>query len=216
MPHMSKVFVPLVIMSMMPMPNRFTGVQAGTEIPIGVGFVKPRFHDLETLRFYGPPPFDQLADMVPVVDSISFTRSANQFDIATAPPWLVPEVLKLDYDLFYFRAVTLAQNWVEVVVNQSMGRTAWVDRQAVEFVPWPDFLLSVFAVEVIDPLANPLRLKPLEDASPLARTSLPLRPLAVHGNWLYVAADLDGGPGSRGWVRWRDGDRLLISFSLLS
>ena len=91
-------------------------------------------------------------------------------------------ILKLDYDIFQLRAVTIARNWIEVIVNKKTGQTAWVDRNAVEFQHWPDFLLGVFGVEVINAASNPVRIKPLDNASSVlnpGRSSL--RPIASTG-----------------------------------
>ena len=124
--------------------------------------------------------------------------------------------MKLDYDLLFLRAKTLTRNWIEVVVNRETGQASWIDRHAVEFIHWPTFLLDVVAVEVHDPEGNPVRVKPLDHASVLADATLPLRPLAIQGSWLQVSTNgLADRIAPTGWIRWRDGDRLLITYSLL-
>jgi hypothetical protein len=186
------------------------------DVPLGVGFVSPRSDELQTLRFYGAPEPDQLADMVTPIDSVTFMHGEHHVDIATAPPYLVPEVLKLDYGMLNFRAVTLQRNWIEIVVNQRTGQTTWVDRHSVNFVHWSDFLINVFAVEVNDPASNPMRLKPLDHTGVVAQADGPLRGIAVRGDWLQVSKTVFDADGPSGWIRWRDGDRLLISYSILS
>jgi hypothetical protein len=185
--------------------------------PVGLGFVQPRLLSGQRLYFYARPDADQLAEMMTPVDSLVFGAGRQHVDITMAPPWFWPEVMKLDYDLLFLRALTLTKNWIEVVVNTETGQTSWVDRHAVAFIDWPDFLLDVYAVEVTDPAANKVLLKPLDHAAVLADASIPLTPLAVQGSWLQVSTN---GLADRivptGWIRWRDGDRLLITFSLLS
>jgi hypothetical protein len=106
---------------------------------------------------------------------------------------------------------------VEVVVNRETGQTRWVDRQAVEFFEWPDFLLKAVAVEALDPEANPIRSGPDESTPILSSAPADLRPVAVRGSWLQVStAGLADRIVPTGWIRWRDGDRLLVSYSLLS
>ena len=124
--------------------------------------------------------------------------------------------MKLDYDLLFLRAKTLTRNWIEVVVNRETGQTSWIDRHAVECIHWPTFLLNVVAVEVNDPEGNPVRVKPLDHASVLADATLSLQPLAIQGSWLQVSTNgLADRIAPTGWIRWRDGDRLLITYSLL-
>ena len=191
--------------------------QQEASLPLGLGLVSPRTRDLEALRFYGPENLSQVADMLAPTDSVTFVRGPNQIDIATAPPYLVPEVLKLDYDMLYFRATTVSRNWIEIVVNQRTGQTAWVDRHSVDLIYWPEFLSQVYAVEVVDQESNPLRIKPLGHASVVTRTTEPLRPLAVNGHWILVETiETPPRDTKSGWIRWRDGDTLLITYSILS
>lgn len=184
---------------------------------IGVGMVQVEARIGEPLYFFGEPEFDALPDVTSAVDSITFEQGPWYVDIATAPPWLVPETLKLDYDLLLFRAHTVRRDFVEVVVNGLDGRTAWVARDRIRFRPWSEFLLEVYAVEALDGVSNPVRLKPLDHAAVLAEAVLPLRPLAMRGDWLQVTTDgLADRIAPTGWIRWRDGERLLVTWALLS
>ena len=191
---------------------------SGTSAAVGVGMAMPHLFDGHRLYFYGIPDFDQVPDDMTPIDSVVFAQGQQHVEITTAPPWFWPEVMKLDYDLLFLRAKTLSKNWVEVVVNRETGRTGWIDRQAVRFVDWPQFLLDVHSIEILDPAANPIRIKPLDHASILAESPpIPLKVLAVQGSWLQILTD---GVADRiaptGWIRWRNGDELLISYSPLS
>ncbi len=187
------------------------------EASLGVGMVQPRLLDGQRLYFYGRPDFTQLPGMMTPLDSLVFGQGPYYVDIKSAPPWFWPEVMKLDYDLLFLRAKTLTRNWIEVVVNRETGQTRWIDRHAVECIHWPTFLLNVVAVEVNDPEGNPVRVKPLDHASVLADATLSLQSLAIQGSWLQVSTNgLADRIAPTGWIRWREGDRLLISFSLLS
>lgn len=162
---------------------------------------------------------DDLLHHAAIKDSLIFTRGQYNVDIGTAPPWFVPEYIKLDYDIFHLRAITLSRNWIEVIVNRQTGKTAWVERNAVDFVSWPEFLLQVFSVELITLVKNPVRLKPLENAAIIVADPgrNALNPIAIKGEWMKVS--LAGSPGSipkLGWIRWKKGDQMLITWSLLS
>jgi hypothetical protein len=190
---------------------------APQEASLGVGIVRSPLDPAQPLYFYGVPDLDTLPDASSPQDSVTFRAGPHHVSVATAPPWFVPEAMKLEYGLLHLRARTLTRHWIEVVVNERTGTTRWVDRSAVTFEPWPVFLLGVVTVEVTDPQANPIRSGPDEAAPIRARTSALLRPLAVQGDWLQVGpSPLASAQVPVGWIRWRDEKRLLITYSLLS
>ncbi|HNR55820.1 MAG TPA: hypothetical protein PKJ19_11685, partial [Flavobacteriales bacterium] len=78
-------------------------------------------------------------------------------------------------------------------------------------------ILGVNTVEILDPAANPIRLKPLEHAAILADgANALLTPVAVQGDWLQVRThELADRMPPTGWVRWRRGDQLLVHYNLL-
>lgn len=194
------------------------GAVRSTQLPLGLGMVQPHTTPEKVLYFYLAPPFGKLPDEVAPDDSLTFSKSGNHTYIATAPPWFVPEVMKLDYDVLYLRAVTLSQNWIEVIVNRETGLTRWVDRQAVVFIDWPAFLLGLYAVEILDTGTNPLRVKPLDHAS-LANPPLraPLGPIAIQGDWMMVISrETPEAEQRTGWIRWRDASKLLVRLVPLS
>jgi hypothetical protein len=192
------------------------------EQELGVGMVRPTIGPGATLYFYGAPNLDQsdpAGQAENPVDSVTFVEAEYYVDIATAPPWLVPEVLKLDYQLFYFRARSISRYWVEVVGNRTSGQTVWVLRSDVEFIPWVDFFLDVYAVEPLDVGSNPLRPRPFDYSDPLVVDADEYyEPIEIRGTWMRVRPHetSDVGTGTGGWIKWRDAERLLISFSLLS
>lgn len=105
-----------------------------------------------------------------------------------------------------------------MVVNNTTGQTAWISRTNADFFDWHEFLLNVVAIELIDEVNNPVRLKPLDKAGVLI-TPMPrfqLQPLAIQGDWLMVSTNgLADRIRPAGWIRWRDGDKMLIKYSIL-
>jgi hypothetical protein len=192
-------------------------------IPLGLGIAQVPPTPERPLYFYSLSTVAQHPDETAPTDSLTFRQGAHHVEIATAPPWFVPEVLKLDYDALFLRAVTLSHDWVEVVVNTSetlprmIPRTMWVRREAVAFRPWAAFLLDVAAVEPLDQEANPIRTGPSDEAAVLSAAWLPVRPLAVQGDWLLVSTlGLADRIPPAGWLRWRGEDRLLVAYAILS
>jgi len=188
------------------------------QLPIGIGVASPAMIPGRPLYFYSSPDFDAAPYQLKPIDSITFVKGEHYLDIATAPPWLAPEFIKLDYDILMFRVVTYSQNWIEVIVNNTNGQTSWVDATAVGYKEWGTFLTSIVAVEVIDVKTNPIRLKALDNSGILAQVQgAQLRPIAVKGDWLLVSTvGLADRIVPTGWIRWKKGDRMLITYSLLS
>lgn len=194
---------------------------------MGVGLVRPVVEAGRALYLYGAPEDDEAVRPDAPVDSIAFVATSYGPAIGYAPPWFFPEVVKLDYNLFYLRARTLQRHWVEVVVNKSDGRTAWMLAEDADFVSWPEFIVNAFSVERTAADHNPLRARPFEYADPLTDQGddAPgegfLEPLAVKERWLRVRrhAHLGSAPDDKavtGWIIWREADRLCITYSLLS
>ncbi len=187
------------------------------DAPMGLGIAAPLLESGLPLYFRSGPEFDAA-----VADSVTFSGTGNSLDIATAPPWLVPEHLKLDYQIFLFRVVSISRHAVELLVNKTSGKTAWVHRADVTFRSWPEFFSEVFSVEQLDVAANPVRPRPFTYSDPLSvqpdAGSGFLDVLQVRGDWLQVQqiGDAMDPVGPPGWIRWRDGEQLLISWSLLS
>jgi hypothetical protein len=169
------------------------------------------------VHFYPQPRFGQRPGDSPSADKVSFGPGTPSVAIAEAPPWLVPEHLKMDYEIFHLRVLTLTPEWLEIIGNTRTGETWWIDRSAARFVAWPEFLLSVHSIEAVDAAENPVRVRPFEEASVVSSARAALPPLAVHGDWMNVAtgALADRMP-PEGWIRWRREDRLLVVYNPLS
>lgn len=189
--------------------------RASLPLGLGIGVVMPQPGTV--LHFYQPPGVDQQPGDYPPADTVRFVAGLPSVEIAEAPPWLAPEHLKMDYEIFHLRVITLGKRWAEVIGNMRTGETWWVDRSQLEFVGWPEFLLDAAGVEAFDAETNPVRARP-HDGAPImstARAALPV--LSVQGEWLKVTTShLADRMPPEGWIRWRRGQRLLVSYSPLS
>ncbi len=196
----------------------FQFIIVSAQVQMGEGMVKPHIQVGTVLYLHlGVLKGDELDKKISP-DSIVFKQGKYNIEIASAPPWFVPEIIKLDYEILQLRATTIARNWIEVIVNKQTGKKAWVERSAVDFMPWPEFLLNVAAIEVIDAIKNPLRIKPLDQAALAGKIKdLTLIPIAIQGDWIQVSISEPGDPiVASGWIRWRRANQLLINWSLLS
>lgn len=194
---------------------------AAQDLPLGLGIASPMHLSADRpLFFYGSP--DGRANTATPLDSLTVREGPHHIELATAPPWLDPETVKLDYDLLSFRVVALQRHWVEVVVHARdvrwPPRTMWLDRDAVHFAPWAAFWLEIHSIET--PETAPILASPSASGEPIAWTEAgrPLQVLEVRHAWVRVAlADAtEAEAGPLGWVRWHDDERLLVTYSILS
>lgn len=184
---------------------------------MGLGMVKPDFYNHSTLYFYRNPNLQKAVNEHLPYDSLVFRQTELGYEITYAPPWFVPAVMKMDYDVLYLRANTLHREFLQVTVNETNGQTAWIGRFDAKLIYWPEFLLSVNTIEPMDPVNNPLRIKPMNHASPVNTKYAFLRPTQVKTQWMEVEL-LDDALQvlDTGWLRWHEEGRLVVEWSLFS
>ncbi|MFD1614305.1 hypothetical protein ACFR98_04305 [Gelatiniphilus marinus] len=185
---------------------------------MGLGMFTPNFHDNKTLYFYGNLTQGKSVQEHTPIDSITFKqREYGGFDIATAPPWLVPDHLKLDYDMLYFKVQSISHDFIEVTVNTTNNQTRFVDRYAGKLMYWPEFLLVINSVKFPNPEKHNIYTRPFEEAGTTKTPYSFLRPIKIKDEWMYVALlDYDFNVKGQGWIRWKKGGKMLIRYSLLS
>ena len=187
------------------------------ETPMGLGFFSPNFYEKKVLYFYGNPNFSKIISDHTPTDSVVFKPTEyGSFEIFSAPPWLQPEHLKLDYDILYFRVQTLGPEFIEITVNTVTQNTAYIDRFAGKIILWPEFLLKVYSIEMLPENPQTIKIKPLENAGEVLSEYEFLQPISIKNEWIQVELqDKDLKPLNKGWLRWKKDEKLLISYSLL-
>ncbi|HAY32701.1 MAG TPA: hypothetical protein PK536_09395 [Ignavibacteria bacterium] len=195
------------------------GKSKNTDGSIGMGFFKPDFVNLPVLYFFYENPYaGDPTDEIPKKDSITFSlKNFGTMDISYAPPWLAPAHLKLDYDILYFRIMYVSYNFIEIKVNEYDDRTAWVKKDAGEIFYWPEFLLKVHSVEFLNPAEHKVRVRPFNYSDEVSYKYEFMKPVIINDEWMYVELyDDDYNLTGKGWLQWKTGGKLLISYSLLS
>lgn len=183
---------------------------------MGMGFFSPNFFEYPTLYFYGQPNFEKGVMEHFAYDSLVFKNTEIGWQAVSGPPWLVPEYAKLDYGIYQFKLLSIGRDLLEIEVNRTNGRIAYVDRAQGNFALWPEFILSVNSVEFLEEHPQPVRIKPLEHASEMHAEFTFMQPLQVKDNWLQVA--LRTGELKTidiGWIKWQENGKLLVRYSLL-
>lgn len=151
-------------------------------------------------------------------DSISFHRKQNGgFEIATAPPYLVPEHMKLDYDVLMFKVVSLTHDFIEIEVNKITKQTAFVKKTSGNFKAYPEFFLSVNSVEFLNPQLQSIHIKALINSSTIHKNVHLMKPLKVRREWMYVLLiDKNQEEVGKGWIKWNENGKLIIKYNLFS
>lgn len=188
-----------------------------TAMPLGLGMAAPDIYGTSAIYFYGAPTTGKAIREHAPMDSLTFRHTETGLEVATAPPWFAPAHLKPDYDVLWMRAVSMQPDFLEVVVNEHTGQTAYIDRQNTRLRFWPEFLLTIHSIEPKDPAANPVRVKPLDYAGLVQASYAFLKPWKVSDEWAYVELlSNDMQSLGMGWIRWRRDGKLLVDYSLFS
>lgn len=188
------------------------------ENSMGMGYFSPNFYETPVLYFYGNLNLEKALIEHSPYDSITFRKNKfNSYEIATAPPWLVPDHLKLDYDMLYFRIVSITEDFIEVVVNTMDNQTAFVSRYAGKISYWPEFLLSVNSIEFNDLSDKKVRARNFKSSSEIAIAYQFMRPVQINGEWIKVILMDDNLKNvGKGWIQWKECGKLLVTYNLLS
>jgi hypothetical protein len=188
------------------------------EQSMGMGFFSPNYYENPTLYFYGNLNLEKsLMDHSPY-DSITFKiNKFNSYEIATAPPWLVPDHLKLDYGMLYFKIESVTEEFVEVVVNATNNQTSFVSKRAGNVVYWSEFLLRVNSIEFSKESAEKVRVRPFQASGEVNTPYQFMRPVKIKGEWAEVLLlNGDFKKVGNGWVQWKRDNKLLVLYNLLS
>ncbi|MBK6731468.1 MAG: hypothetical protein IPG60_11080 [Bacteroidetes bacterium] len=184
----------------------------------GLGMVSFDYTTHPTIYFYTYNiKSESYLDLQPY-DSIVFNNIPyNESEIISAPPYLMPAHMKMDYGLLLFKIISITKNFIEIEVNASLEQTAWVSREVCNIMLWPEFMLNVYSVEIMDTIQNPLRVVPFSHGSQLMYHAYSiLQPVQIKGDWMQVIL-YDGNLNKldEGWIRWRENNKLLVNYSLL-
>ncbi|WP_200975309.1 hypothetical protein [Echinicola sp. 20G] len=185
---------------------------------MGLGFFAPQVDDGNKLYFYNNP-FQNYQNLnTTIYDSLVFMNDQNgNPGISYAPPWLLPEINKLDYGILYFRVLGAGREYIEIEVNVQTHQTAFIQRQSGMLLFWPDFLLGMHSVEFNQGEQTTVRIKPLSYAGEVIQDFEFMRALEIKEEWMMVALlDTDFKEVGKGWIQWRAGDQMLINYNLLS
>lgn len=185
---------------------------------MGQGFFSPNFVENDKLYFYSPSDPKAWNGIGEAIDSLVFYKNRNgQYDIQYAPPYFFPEIVKMDYEWLMIKVLTSGKYMLEVEINQQTGQSVLVDKFSGNLIYWPEFILNINSVEILEEYPQEVLVKPLENASVNRTTYAFLQPIAVRGDWIKVSLTDDGFNSlGEGWIKWKSNDKLIIRYNLFS
>jgi hypothetical protein len=182
-------------------------------VSAGLGMGKPLMEPGRVIYFYEMPEARTPSD------SLIFSDGPYHLIVDEASSPILPEHLKLDYQMCFFLVKSKTGKRLEVVINKQNGQTAWVGTEQMDLLPWPMFLTSIHSVEPTNWSTNPVRMSPDDgaDVVPKLTPDHILEAKSRSGDWLNVViSDKNYQTVGRGWIRWRKNGELLLNYNLLS
>jgi hypothetical protein len=194
-----------------------TSLWAQTDL--GIGFVHINFEQNAVLDFYASPK-----DKAPIKKIEFFNdesiNSWNIRDIDNQQKWLKPEILHLDNFGFIFRCLRVKGDWQEVVVDNEKGTTYWLKKSALTtFKDWETTLKEMFSVQRLADKNQKIRNLPSNKSNEIQYEERDFFHVkSMKGDWIQIftpdyAEDYDiKTKVISGWIKWREGKKLLIEY----
>lgn len=192
-----------------------------TNLPVGQGVIKIDFANLPTLYFYADTNAAKPSNTIAIGKD-----KEGEFIIKNskeADTWFMPEQLSLEYDIFIIRVDTVIGKWYKVVTNTETATFLWTKAGPIKkFMKWPVFLLKETTAVERGVADIDIKVSPSESAKTIKKIEENdcFEVLEIKGDWMKVRTNtkLDCSESKRpvksGWLKWRDKNRLMISFGL--
>jgi hypothetical protein len=179
------------------------------------------FNEKTVIPFYNSP-----SDKLPVKTIEFFNdQSINSWNIKNLKiqkEWFTPEVLWLDYSPLVFRVKSKTNLGIQIIVNNKTSQTYWVKwNKSMTFLTWETFLKNMFSVARLNASNQKIRKLPFENAEQINYKGKDcFQVKSMKGDWIeiFTADNCDESKAKlkTGWLKWRQGNKLLIEYFLTS
>jgi hypothetical protein len=197
-------------------------ISALAQTDLGIGTISINFTDKTVLSLYQKPSDKKAAHILKFFDDETI-NSTNIKNLEKEKVWLKPEVLWLDYHYFILRCKSQTKDAFEVIINNETGETLWLKKSKwTTFKTWENYLKGMFMIKrVPTSISNDIRRKPEDNAEENIFTGEEcFQVKSMKGNWIEIftgeSCEEDGSILDYGWIKWRDGNNLLIEYFLTS
>ncbi len=199
-------------------------VVCNAQTGLGIGLVSINFDDNTVIHFYAKPDGKQKVKTIQFFTDKSI-NGWNIKNLEAQKQWLKPETLWLDYSSFNFRCESKNNGWYEVIVNNQTGKTFWIKKERfTEFLTWEKFLKSKFVVERLPKYKQAIRQLPSNDSAKIKYVGKDcFQVKSMKGEWIEIFTSdfCKSGYGDSktteiqsGWIKWKNGNTLLIDYRL--
>lgn len=199
----------------------FISFSSFAQADLGLGLVSFNFGDSSVLHFYELP-----TDKQPVKNIVFFhdrrINSLNIRNLEKQQEWLNPEVLWLDYSSLIFRTRKIKDDWLEVVVNNETGKTLWLKKSnQTVFSSWEEYLMGMFSISRLPGKKQIIRKHPREGSEEIRYSGQDCFQIkSMQGDWveIFTPEHCDGESTDSkakiisGWIKWRQGNDILINY----
>lgn len=192
---------------------------------LGKGLLSVNFDDKTIIAFYANKDDKTPAKTIEFFNDKSI-NSFNIKNLTTQSKWLSPEILLLDYSLLVFRVRASNENWAEVIVNNTTGESYWIrTNKSMTQLTWQAFLKDKFGVSRLNASKQKIKKFPSATSSDLNYKGKDcFQVKSMKGDWIEIfTADYcdESYTDSKtkiksGWIKWREGNKLLIEYSITS
>ncbi len=177
-------------------------VDASFEDIYGMGYlINSDFH--HPLSVYASPEESSL------IRSVALTDSSIQGKVEVD-----------HYFLLHLAVVERVEDWYQVEINSITGELAWVkESEYFTYYPWPDYIAECFSVQwPEEPLVHSNSFETAETFD-LPNANDYIRIFTIQEDWIQIAKH-DFNPDTddftnAGWIRWRNGLRILVRLAWL-
>ncbi|AZQ44182.1 hypothetical protein [Nonlabens ponticola] len=183
---------------------------------LGIGIVSINFNNNNNTLI----DFYEGSDLNKKVKTIEFFKdesinSWNIKDLENQQQWLQPESLWLDYHQFSFRTKTNETDCFEIYVSDT--KTMWIkNTDYIEFHTWEEYLQNMFSIERVDKNTQNIYSKPFTNSEIVKLGSKEdcFTVIRMQNDWIEVETGehCENGRKIKGWLEWRNDDKLLINY----
>lgn len=185
---------------------------------LGLGLVSINFDDKTILHFFSSPYEKEPIRTIQFFNDLTI-NSWNIRNLEEHRKWLKPELLWLDYSSFVFRCLTVQENWLKVIVNNETGETLWLKKsELTTFKDWESYLKEMFGVKRLHDQPQKIRVLPADNSQEIIYQRQDcFQVKAMKEDWIEIVTaeycdESNNMKIKSGWIRWRQGNSLLIDY----
>lgn len=182
---------------------------------LGIGLIAIKFDDKTVLPFYTSVNDKEPAKTIRFFNDKSI-NSWNIKDLKNQQKWLKPEILWLDYNYFVFRCEEKENDWFNIIVDNESGKSLWIKKsKSTLFRNWEKFLQDMFSVQRKSKTDKIYKLPNKNSGAIRYSGEDCFQVRSMKGDWIEIfTSECDDVKSllKSGWIKWKDGNNLLIEY----